>query len=306
MNRKTVSGIVVFLLLMSIGMVGSVGAVNDYDIKIEVIPSSVLQGETVTFRIHADLVGFDDSILDYVSIQGYTAPDTAGIFVWISGTAYSWHYRNELCPIIIDNGVPSEASDYVDVTFGTNAPDKDDWEPPSTTDVAGLYVVDFSGYLYMTDGSKHWFNIYREFTVTPPGEEWTGYTPGWWGLNAAKLLGISRGSPQLTMGEYQAAVSCVRTRWSSDLPWLPTNVEGAWAIFNAGPKNDPVVKARIQLLAFLLTLCHFGEDFAPMPITGPLGTFTLSPAGWATFLITHYNLGHYSDVYYYADKLNNY
>jgi len=293
MKNKLASGIVVLLLLMSIGMVASVWAVNDYDIVIEIIPSTVSPGETVTFRIHADLIGFVDSYLVEVHIRGYTAPDTAGIFVgYPDGT--STHINNNLCPIIIYNGVPSEALDYADVTF---------W---GSTDQVGLYIVDFSGFLYMTDGSVHWFDIYKDFTVTPPDGEYEGYTPGWWGANVAKLLGYQRGATQITLEDYEAAVDCVYASWSSELDWLPTSAQEAYDIYNAQPKNDPIVKARIHLLCHLLTICHFGTGgAAPVTVTGPLGTFTYTPAEWATFLINLYNTGDYGNVVNYANVLNN-
>jgi hypothetical protein len=297
MEKKLASVLVIILLLTSLGMVGNIFAatVNDYDILIEVIPPSVLQGGTVTFRIHADLIAAGggppppDSYLDYVEVRGYTAPNTAGIFVrYPDGT--STHIDNNLCPITIYNGVPNEAEDYVDITF---------W---GSTDQVGLYWVDFSGFLHMTDGSVHWFDIETEFTVTTCGEGWEGYTPGWWGSNVAKLLGYQRGATQITLEDYEAAVDCVYAHWGSDLNWLPTDAQGAYAIFTAGPKNDPVVKARIHLLAFLLTLCHFGDDFGPVSID----SLTMTPAEWAVFLIGQYNTGNYASVYYYANILNNY
>jgi hypothetical protein len=289
---------------MSIGMVANVGAVvNDYDILIEIIPSTIPQGGTVTFRIHADLVGFDDSYLDYVSVQSPVGP--VGIwFQYPDGT--SGHYRNDLGPIVIYNGVPDEASDYVDLTFGTNAPGKNDWLPPSTTDLIGLYTVWFKGFLYMTDGSDHWFDIRKEFTVTPPDGEYEGFTPGWWGANVAKLLGYQGGATQITLEDYEAAVDCVYASWSSELDWLPTSAQEAYDIYNAKPKNDPIVKARIHLLCHLLTICHFGTGgAAPVTVTGPLGTFTYTPAEWATFLVNLYNTGDYGNVVNYANVLNN-
>lgn len=305
MDRKLASGVVVALLLMSFSLVSSVSAVNDYDILIEVIPGTISLGNTVTFRIHADLVGWDDSLLSQVSVQGYTNPGTGGMYViYPDGT--STHYRNDLSPIIIVNGVPSEALDYVDVTFGTNAPDKNDWDGPSTTDLNGLYIVDFSGFLTMTDGSVHWFDIFSEFTVTPPDGDWEGYTPGWWKNNARKLLeGRTRGT-QITLEDYVAAVDCVYTRWSSDLDWLPTTVEEAHAILDIDEPNcDHMIKSRIHILAFLLTICHFGEESENVMATGPLGTYSMSIADWADFIIGHYNAGNYEDAKDYADILNN-
>jgi len=289
-----------------LGTILSASAVNDYEILIEVIPETILQGEFVTFRIHADLIGVDDSLLDYVSVRGYTAPNTAGMYViYPDGT--STHYRNDLSPIIIQNGVPSEAMDYVDVTFGTTAPDKDDWDGPSLTEQLGLYIPDFSGFIYLTTGSVHWFDIYKEFTVTEDGngEEWEGYTPGWWGTTASKLLGYQNGKPKISFAEYQAAVTCVYNTWSADLPWLPTDVQGAYDIFYTSPSVDPLANVKMHLLCHLLSLCQFPGDYSSITITGPLGTFTYTPAGWAAFLVMHYNMGHYDAVLYYADFLNN-
>jgi hypothetical protein len=309
MKRRLVSGMAVLLLLMSIGMVASVWAVNDYDILIEIIPSSVLQGGTVTFRIHADIVGFDDyntpnGALDYVSVRGYTAPDTSGIFVHHpDGTITQYSGPS---PIVIQNGVPDENGDYFEITFGTNAPDKDSWLPMSTTDIIGQYSGYVDGFLYMTDGSVHWFNIHFDFTVMPPDGEYEGYTPGWWGSNVAKLLGYKRGATQITLEGYEAAVDCVYASWSSELDWLPTSAQEAYDIFEAKPKNNPIVKARIHLLCHLLTICHFGTGGAtPVTVTGPLGTLAYTPADWATFLINLYNTGDYGNVVNYANVLNN-
>jgi len=302
-----------FLVLVSVTAIASVRAANDYELKIEFIPPIVEQGGTVTIRIHADILGYDDyatpnGALVSVSIRGWTAPNTAGIFVFYPGGGFT-NYRNDLSPIIIQNGVPSEDLDYVDVTFGTNAPGKNNWSPASMTDLIGSYLVDFQGFVYMSDGSDHWFDIPLHFSVvTTPhdGDKWVGYTPGWWKTNAEKLL-AGRPGTQLTLAEYEAAVDCVWDDWSADLPWLPTSVSGALAIFSGpGTKSDPVVKARIMLLAYLLSLCHFGEDFAPVTISGSLGTFTMSPADWAVFLVNQYKAGNCAIVYEYANLLNNY
>jgi len=144
--------------------------------KIEVAPITLPVDGTVTFTIYGQLI--DDGtgnphILDlyltkirieYINVYDANRPNPT---IYSLGPSYR--------PVEVQKG--SSWS----ITFGTNAPDKNKWEPESSTSAQSppSYVVDFNGYFYTSEG---------EGRVTPWGFEFWFDVPEYFGVPELSII----------------------------------------------------------------------------------------------------------------------
>jgi len=133
--------------------------------KIEVSPEKVPLDGTVTFTVYGQLIDRDTgdpSILDpyliFVRLEGIYVVDSDGI---------TYTLKSAYMPVDIPKGGSWS------ITFGTNAPDKDKWDPASSTSASGSYLADFSGHFYTSEGGglptpwgiQFYFDVWETFEV---------------------------------------------------------------------------------------------------------------------------------------------
>ena len=154
-----------------------------------------------------------------------------------------------------------------------------------------------------------------------------GLTIGFWKTNAAKDLGLITGRPQVPKDPYLSLLGCVGSKYGVSIDdwsaWkITANTAGLkWALhwlsygayvpsvgWTNGDASNPIVKARAQLLALMLTACYKGANYLDawiyVPgVPGHAQPMTISD--WISYIIGQYNADHYKDVYYIANYLNN-
>ena len=153
-----------------------------------------------------------------------------------------------------------------------------------------------------------------------------GLTIGFWKTNAAKDLGLIKGTPQVLKDPYLGLLGCVVDGYSGDISdwgeWGISkpidNVDLKWALhwlsygaydpttngFTLPEASNSTVKARAQLLALLLTACYKGSSYTNGLITIPGYDGPHPISYWIDLIIGYYNSGDYETVYYLANYLN--
>jgi len=154
-----------------------------------------------------------------------------------------------------------------------------------------------------------------------------GKTIGFWKTNAAKILDILNGKPQITRTRYLRLLNCVVDRyaprindwynnavrlgdWRIEAPYNNYDINWAYIWLSYGKTqpalkaNDAKVKARAQLLALMLTACHKGSDYTDAWFSVPGYGGPMPISDWIRQVIRRYNAGQYKAVYKIAVYLN--
>jgi hypothetical protein len=141
---------------------------------------------------------------------------------------------------------------------------------------------------------------------------YTGRTVGFWKTNIAKALGICKGKQQVSTEDILGCLENIATQYGSSYPWLnfsqdnETKLSEAYLILSFYHcASNMTYKARGQILALLLTVCHFDCASTSINIPWYNSGETHSVNQWITIIFQEYDSKNFETAKDLADFLNN-